>query len=210
MAKHIATTPLAMLTAVSSRRMTTAREFADLHGIALAFDDWQDLCAADGVDAIYVATPTSVREEIKPIPLPNVQVPTLNPDPVGTRVVASDFTTAPLPASTTREASISSTPSFTPYTVEPTLRNRSAVERALRDNYTRVLREGEVGGTVRLWVLIDSAGRVIRTELQQTSGNDILDRAASKVANVMQFTPAMNRDRRVSVWIQLPIHFKTQ
>ncbi|HEX5648050.1 MAG TPA: Gfo/Idh/MocA family oxidoreductase [Steroidobacteraceae bacterium] len=64
MAKHIATTPLATLTAVSSRSMASARAFADLHGITLAFDDWKDMCEADDVDGIYVATPTGVREEI--------------------------------------------------------------------------------------------------------------------------------------------------
>jgi TonB family protein len=109
-----------------------------------------------------------------------------------------------------REASITDQPSFTPYTVEPELRNRSAVQRALTDNYPRVLRERRIGGTVRLWVLIDTAGRVMRTEVQNSSGNDILDRAATRVASVMQFTPAMNRDKKVSVWIQLPINFRTQ
>jgi predicted dehydrogenase len=52
------------LAAVSSRKMETAREFADKHGVARAFDSWADMIAWDGVDAIYVATPTSVREEI--------------------------------------------------------------------------------------------------------------------------------------------------
>lgn len=52
------------LVAVSSRRMETAREFADAHGVPDAFDSWDAMCASDTVDAIYVATPTSVREEI--------------------------------------------------------------------------------------------------------------------------------------------------
>ena len=54
----------AELSAVSSRRMETAREYADRHGLAHAFDSWADMIASDVVDAIYVATPTSVREEI--------------------------------------------------------------------------------------------------------------------------------------------------
>lgn len=54
----------AELAAVSSRRMATAREFADEHGIAQAFDSWEEMSAWDGVDALYVATPTHVREEI--------------------------------------------------------------------------------------------------------------------------------------------------
>jgi predicted dehydrogenase len=54
----------AELVAVSSRRMESAEEFANKHGAARAFDSWADMAGWDGVDAIYVATPTSVREEI--------------------------------------------------------------------------------------------------------------------------------------------------
>lgn len=54
----------AELVAVSSRKMETATAFADKHGIGQAFDSWDDMFSWDGVDAIYVATPTSVREEI--------------------------------------------------------------------------------------------------------------------------------------------------
>ncbi|UCC25119.1 MAG: Gfo/Idh/MocA family oxidoreductase [Gemmatimonadales bacterium] len=54
----------AELSAVSSRRMETAREYADQHGLAHAFDSWADMIASDVVDAVYVATPTSAREEI--------------------------------------------------------------------------------------------------------------------------------------------------
>ena len=50
--------------AVSSRGMASAEGFAQAHGVPLAFDCWQDMIDSDRVDAIYVATPTSVREEI--------------------------------------------------------------------------------------------------------------------------------------------------
>ena len=50
--------------AVSSRRMETAEEFAKDHDVPNAFDSWQEMFDSDAVDAIYVATPTSVREEI--------------------------------------------------------------------------------------------------------------------------------------------------
>ena len=52
------------LVAVSSRRMETANTFADRYGVEHRFDSWAEMCASDVVDAIYVATPTSVREEI--------------------------------------------------------------------------------------------------------------------------------------------------
>lgn len=54
----------AELVAVSSRKMETAKIFADKHGVRNTFDSWADMFAFDGVDAVYVATPTSVREEI--------------------------------------------------------------------------------------------------------------------------------------------------
>ncbi len=50
--------------AVSSRRMETARTFANNHDVPHAFESWQAMIDSDVVDAIYVATPTSVREEI--------------------------------------------------------------------------------------------------------------------------------------------------
>ena len=50
--------------AVSSRRMETAQAFAQDHDVSNAFDPWQEMVDSGLVDAIYVATPTSVREEI--------------------------------------------------------------------------------------------------------------------------------------------------
>ncbi|HEX9792346.1 MAG TPA: Gfo/Idh/MocA family oxidoreductase [Planctomycetota bacterium] len=52
------------LAAVSSRRMESARTYAQRHELTNAFDSWAEMIASDSVDAIYVATPTSVREEI--------------------------------------------------------------------------------------------------------------------------------------------------
>ncbi|MDH3901755.1 MAG: Gfo/Idh/MocA family oxidoreductase [Xanthomonadales bacterium] len=54
----------AELVAVSSRKMESAKKFAGKHKVSKAFDSWADMFSWDGVDAIYVATPTSVREEI--------------------------------------------------------------------------------------------------------------------------------------------------
>jgi len=64
MAPRILEADFAELAAVSSRRMESAQEFATQHGAGKAFDSWQDMLAWDGVDAVYIATPTSVREEI--------------------------------------------------------------------------------------------------------------------------------------------------
>lgn len=54
----------AELAAVASRRREGAEDFAGRHGGPRVFDSWRELVAADAVDAVYVATPTAVREEI--------------------------------------------------------------------------------------------------------------------------------------------------
>jgi predicted dehydrogenase len=54
----------AELAAVSSRRMDTATAFAAAHNIGKAFDSWQEMLAWDGIDAVYVTTPTFIKEEI--------------------------------------------------------------------------------------------------------------------------------------------------
>lgn len=64
MAGVIASVPDAELAAVSSRRLASAEEFAARHGAARSFDSWAAMSASDAIDAVYVATPTSVREEI--------------------------------------------------------------------------------------------------------------------------------------------------
>ncbi|MDX1459802.1 MAG: Gfo/Idh/MocA family oxidoreductase [Xanthomonadales bacterium] len=64
MAGVLGATPAARLCAVASRDMSRAQEFAGQHGAELAFDHWRDMIAWEDLDAIYVATPTSLREEI--------------------------------------------------------------------------------------------------------------------------------------------------
>jgi predicted dehydrogenase len=64
MAPMIKAAEHAEIGAVSSRKMASAEEYANKHNIPKAFDSWARMCEWEGVDGIYVATPTSVREEI--------------------------------------------------------------------------------------------------------------------------------------------------
>jgi predicted dehydrogenase len=50
--------------AVASRKLETAKEFANKHGISAAFGSWSEMFSSNAVDAVYVATPTAAREEI--------------------------------------------------------------------------------------------------------------------------------------------------
>lgn len=64
MAPRIKEAESAELSAVSSRKMETANKFANKHGVPEAFDSWQKMIESGRVDAVYIATPTSVKEEI--------------------------------------------------------------------------------------------------------------------------------------------------
>jgi predicted dehydrogenase len=64
MASMIKLAARAELAAVASRKIETARQFANKHGIAGAFGSWSEMLSSNTVDAVYVATPTAVREEV--------------------------------------------------------------------------------------------------------------------------------------------------
>ena len=64
MASMIKLAARAELAAVASRKIETAKQFANKHGISGAFGSWSEMLSSNTVDAVYVATPTSVREEV--------------------------------------------------------------------------------------------------------------------------------------------------
>jgi periplasmic protein TonB len=115
----------------------------------------------------------------------------------------------PPPTSSTQSEDITRAPMFTPYTVSPRVLNRDEVTQMLVRTYPSILRDAGIGGAVNVWFLIDDDGAVIKTQIAETSGYAALDEAALKVADVMKFSPAMNRDKRVQVWVSLPIRFMT-
>ena len=101
----------------------------------------------------------------------------------------------------------SAVPTFTPYTVRPDVKNREEVAAALEREYPASLRDEGIGGRVKVWFFVDEEGTVLRVQVNESSGYEALDRAALQVANIIEFTPALNRDRRVPVWVSLPIAF---
>jgi len=105
---------------------------------------------------------------------------------------------------------LSTKPTFTPWTVQPDVRNRDEVERALEREYPPLLRDAGIGGTVDVWFFIDEVGKVVRTQVDKSSGHQALDEAALEVARMIQFTPALNRGKAVPVWFTLPITFSTR
>jgi len=105
---------------------------------------------------------------------------------------------------------IAAAPTFMPRTVEPRVLNRDDVVRAMEREYPAVLRDAGIGGTVTVFFFIDEAGVVRDRRIDRSSGVDGLDEAALEVAETFRFSPALNRDRRVPVWVSLPIRFQVR
>ncbi len=105
---------------------------------------------------------------------------------------------------------VSDAPVFTPFTVRPDLTNEREVQRALEREYPPLLRDAGIGGQVLVYFFINEDGLVQRTQVNKSSGHAALDEAALRVADVFRFTPALNRDKKVPVWISIPITFQTR
>ncbi|MEX0856176.1 MAG: energy transducer TonB [Gemmatimonadota bacterium] len=104
---------------------------------------------------------------------------------------------------------VSDQPVFTPFTVQPEVRNRAEVQRALEREYPSMLRDAGIGGTVIVWFFINEQGVVETVQVNQSSGHAQLDDAALRVARQFEFTPALNREDIVAVWVQIPINFQS-
>lgn len=187
----------------------------------LFFSYWPEMQA----DELLVARNTLTAVELPP----QVEIPD-RPEAIArpaTPVVASaevgeDVTIAPTtfeanpvrelplppPPEEKGETSLRDNPTFTPYTVRPRLLNAGEIGRILQAEYPPLLREAGIGGSVRVWFFLDTDGRVLETRVEQSSGHPQLDQAALRVAGAMRFSPALNRDREVQVWVRFPIVFQ--
>jgi TonB family protein len=121
---------------------------------------------------------------------------------------ANPIENLPPPPSEGRD--LSAAPTFTPMTVQPRLRNQREIQQALMKHYPPLLRDAGIGGTVNVWFFIDENGRVQKNQINESSGYEAFDQAALKVAVLMEFSPAYNRDKKVPVWVALDVTFEVQ
>jgi len=150
------------------------------------------------VDRTDVEAPPSASEVIGSLrtqPARTVE-PTLRVDDRGRAVIV--------------DPTIAAGPTFTPYSVAPSILNRDEVVRAMVESYPALLRDAGVGGTVRVYFFIDEKGVVRDTRIDVSSGHPALDDAALRVAGVYRFSPAINRDRPTPVWVSFPITFQVR
>jgi len=189
------------------------------HFAVFAF--WPDMTAADvsfsSEDLEAIVLPPEIE-----IPPPPETIARPATPVIATADIDEDITIAPTtfednpvedlppPPEAVTNTDLSAAPTFTPWTVQPDIRNRSEVERGLVREFPLLLWDAGIGGTVDVWFFIDEQGKVQNTVIEKTSGHTALDEAAMRVADIIQFTPALNRDKRVPVWISLPITFTTR
>lgn len=94
--------------------------------------------------------------------------------------------------------------------VDPRLTNAREIEGVLQQRYPSVLREAGIGGTVTLYVFVNSEGMPEKSQVKESSGYPPLDAAAAEVVDRMKFSPAMNRDRPVGVWVLQKVEFSSR
>ena len=63
-------------------------------------------------------------------------------------------------------------------------------------------------GTVLLRVLVDDKGRAKSVEINKSSGDDTLDRAAREAIERWRFIPAHYGEKAVESWIRIPVDFR--
>ena len=61
-----------------------------------------------------------------------------------------------------------------------------------------------------VFFFIDEDGAVQDFRISESSGHQALDDAALAVADVYRFSAALNRDKKVPVWVQFPITFQVR
>jgi protein TonB len=187
------------------------------HVVLFAF--FPDLSSADVSITTESMEAIDIPDNIE-IPPPPEQIARPATPVVSAADISEDITIAPTtfdanpienlpppPSSSAGDADLSAAPVFTPMTVAPELQNRAEVQRALVRNYPPLLRDAGIGGSPTVHFFIDENGRVLKTLMSKSSGYPALDDAAIAVAQQMKFSPALNRDKKVQVWVEIPIVF---
>ncbi len=97
---------------------------------------------------------------------------------------------------------------FVPYDKPPfPVGGFAAIQRNLR--YPESARKAKVEGTVILYVFINENGEVERTKIMKSlGGNSECDAAAIEAIKSVKWEPARQRDKKVGVWIAVPVKFK--
>ncbi|MBK5096928.1 MAG: TonB family protein [Gemmatimonadetes bacterium] len=87
--------------------------------------------------------------------------------------------------------------------------NAEEVGQLLNRSYPSGYRDIGLDVTTVLWVFVTTDGTVGASQVLKTSGYDVFDGAAMRVAGKMGYSPAQLGDEPVAVWVNQAIHFKS-
>ena len=188
-----------------------------LHFMLFAF--FPELTAADVSYGVNEFESVELPPEVE-VPPPPEQIQRPAVPVVASAELEEDITIAPttfeenpvdkLPPPPSDASRLGDKPVFTPFTVRPEIKNRREAVRIVERAYPKLLRDAGIGGKVFVWVFIDTNGQVKNAQVNKSSGNKSLDEAALKAAEQFEFTPALNRDKKVAVWVQIPVTFSVK
>lgn len=141
---------------------------------------------------VQVAKLPEAIQEIQPAELPTINTP--GPTSINTRPIAKPQSHGSLLSRPSRpQAAVISTPTYLnnpPPTYPPRARQRGWQ------------------GDVLIRVSIDQAGRVVKTQLQKSSGHHLLDRSAMEQVRRWRFHPATQGELTLAGEVTVPIHFR--
>jgi TonB family protein len=114
----------------------------------------------------------------------------------------------PITFSESNSPSASDAPAPRSTGVLPKLLNPEEVQQALWSAYPNQLKRTGTGGTVRLRIDVDEAGKIVGTSISKGSGHAALDTAALQVVQMMRFAPAREQGARVNAAVEVPVTFQ--
>lgn len=88
------------------------------------------------------------------------------------------------------------------------LEKKPRVLKRVLPEYPARARQGLIEGKVVIRILVDQEGRVERVD--RISGPQIFRSVAAEAARQWQFTPAIQNDQAVKVWVSLPFAFRLE
>jgi protein TonB len=74
--------------------------------------------------------------------------------------------------------------------------------------YPRIARRKGYEGTVVLEVLVNAEGKVADCRIIRSCGHSVLDKAATKSIRNWLFEPGMRGEKKVEMWVKVPIKFQ--
>ncbi|MBC8346098.1 MAG: TonB family protein [Candidatus Marinimicrobia bacterium] len=80
--------------------------------------------------------------------------------------------------------------------------------KAIRPTYPKVAKEKGIEGTVVVQVFVNEKGRVTETAILRGTPDSGLDEAAIKAIEKVKFRPARQGNKKVGVWISIPVNFR--